>query len=44
MPHDQAYSQAEKKIEQALQKGAVELNLSDIALTELPDLMRGFLS
>ncbi|MFN8413766.1 MAG: COR domain-containing protein [Anaerolineales bacterium] len=37
MPHDQAYLQAEKKIEEALKSGATKLNLSDMSLTELPE-------
>ena len=37
MPHDQAYYQAENKIEQALKLGATELDLHNIKLTELPE-------
>lgn len=43
MPHDQAYLQAEKKIERALRLGLRELNLStewyekDPKITELPE-------
>ncbi|MBI3168253.1 MAG: leucine-rich repeat domain-containing protein, partial [Chloroflexi bacterium] len=44
MPHDEAYKQAEKKIEEALKSGATELNLSneynapdEKKLTELPE-------
>src|SRR5437867_2123058 len=45
MPHDQAYLEAEKKIEEALKSGATELDLSNpewselkpLQLTELPE-------
>jgi len=37
MSHDQAYLQAEKKIEQARRSGATDLNLYDMKLTELPE-------
>ena len=37
MPHDQAYLEAEKKIEEALQSGATELDLRNMNLTELPE-------
>ena len=37
MPHDQAYLEAEKKIQQALQSGATELDLRGMKLTELPE-------
>ncbi|MBK9210867.1 MAG: leucine-rich repeat domain-containing protein [Anaerolineales bacterium] len=36
MPKDKAYQLAEQKIQQALQSGATELNLSNMKLTELP--------
>jgi len=36
MPHDQAYLQAEKKIEEALTSGAMELSFHNKNLTELP--------
>jgi len=37
MACDQAYYEAEKKIEEALKSGATELNLRDMRLTELPE-------
>jgi len=37
MARDQAYLEAEKKIEQALKSGAMELNISLVILTELPE-------
>jgi GTPase SAR1 family protein len=37
MPRDQAYHEAEKKIEEARRSGATELDLSDMKLTELPE-------
>jgi GTPase SAR1 family protein len=37
MPHDPAYLQAEKIIEDALKSGATELNLLRMELTELPE-------
>ncbi|RIK29270.1 MAG: hypothetical protein DCC56_13010 [Anaerolineae bacterium] len=37
MPHDPAYLQAEKKIEEALQSGATGLDLRSMELTELPE-------
>lgn len=37
MFHDKAYYAAEKKIQQALQSGATELDLRDMQLTELPE-------
>ncbi|MEK6751059.1 MAG: ADP-ribosylation factor-like protein, partial [Chloroflexota bacterium] len=37
MAHDEAYYQAEKKIEEALKSGATELNLSNMKLAELPE-------
>ncbi len=37
MARDQAYREAEKKIEEARRKGAKELDLSDMQLTELPE-------
>ncbi|MFZ5818793.1 MAG: COR domain-containing protein, partial [Chloroflexota bacterium] len=37
MAHDEAYSQAEKKIEEALKSGATELDLRTMKLTELPE-------
>src|SRR5688572_10135937 len=37
MPHNQAYRQAEKKIDEALKSGATELDLSSMELTELPE-------
>jgi Leucine-rich repeat (LRR) protein/GTPase SAR1 family protein len=37
MPHDEAYYQAEKKIEETLKSGATELNLGGAKLTKLPD-------
>lgn len=37
MVHNKAYSQAEKKIEEALKSGATELDLGDMKLTELPE-------
>jgi internalin A len=37
MPKDEAYLAAEKKIQQALQSGATELDLSSMKLTELPE-------
>jgi Leucine-rich repeat (LRR) protein len=37
MARDQAYYEAEKKIEEALKSGATELNLRDMRLTELPE-------
>lgn len=37
MPHDQAFLLAEKKIEEALQSGAEELDLRDMKLTKLPE-------
>ena len=36
MPHDQPYLEAEQKIAAALKSGATELDLSGMALTELP--------
>ncbi len=39
MPHDQAYYEAEKKIEEVLQSGATELDLFGMKLTELPELL-----
>jgi Leucine-rich repeat (LRR) protein len=36
MPHDPAYLLAEKKIEEALNSAATELDLSDMQLSELP--------
>ncbi|MHB8778705.1 MAG: leucine-rich repeat domain-containing protein, partial [Anaerolineales bacterium] len=47
MPHDQAYYQAEKKIEEALKSGATELNFggkrnapSEEKLSELPESLQ----
>ena len=37
MARDQAYREAEKKIEAARRKGATELDLSEMKLTELPE-------
>ncbi|MBI5952078.1 MAG: hypothetical protein HY865_10495 [Chloroflexi bacterium] len=37
MPKDEAYKQAEQKIQQALQSGATELDLRSMKLTELPE-------
>ena len=37
MAHDKAYYAAEKKIQEALQSGATELDLRSMELTELPD-------
>ena len=37
MAHDEAYYQAEKKIEEALKSGATELDLSYMRLSELPE-------
>ena len=37
MARDKAYRRAEKKIEEALNSGATELNLSSMKLTELPE-------
>ena len=37
MPKDQPYLEAEKKIQQALKSRATELDLRDMALTELPE-------
>jgi internalin A len=37
MPHDKAYYEAEKKIQQALKSGAAELDLRSMQLTELPE-------
>ncbi len=37
MPKDEAYYEAEQKIQQALQSGATELDLRDMKLTELPE-------
>jgi Leucine-rich repeat (LRR) protein len=37
MPKDEAFKEAEQKIQQTLQSGATELDLSRMALTELPD-------
>ncbi len=37
MAKDEAYQQAEQKIQEALQSGATELDLSSMQLTELPD-------
>ena len=37
MARDEAYKQAEQKIQQALQSGATELDLSGMKLTELPE-------
>ncbi len=37
MSHDEAYLEAEQKIQEALQSGATKLNLSNMKLTELPD-------
>ena len=37
MAKDEAYKQAEQKIQQALQSGATELDLRDMKLTELPE-------
>jgi Leucine-rich repeat (LRR) protein len=37
MAHDEAYYQAEKKIEEALKSGATELDLGNKKLTELPE-------
>jgi len=39
MPHDQAYLQAEKKIEKAWVSGAKELDLYKMGLTELPEAL-----
>jgi len=36
MAHDEAYLEAEKKIEKVMQSGAIELDLGSIELTELP--------
>ena len=36
MPKDAAYSEAEKKIQGALQSGATELDIRNMQLTELP--------
>ena len=37
MARDEAYKLAEQKIQQALQSGATELDLSSMELTELPE-------
>jgi internalin A len=37
MPKDEAYYEAEQKIQQALQSGATELDLCSMKLTELPE-------
>ncbi|MEH1974329.1 MAG: leucine-rich repeat domain-containing protein [Nostoc sp.] len=37
MAKDRAYWEAEQRIEQARQEGAIELDLSNIELTELPE-------
>jgi internalin A len=37
MPHDEAYYEAEKKIQQALKSGTTKLDLRDMKLTELPE-------
>ena len=39
MAHDEAYYEAEKKIEEALLSGATELYLDHLHLTELPDAL-----
>jgi GTPase SAR1 family protein len=41
MPHDQAYYEAEKKIEEALKSGTTELDLRSMELIELPESLRG---
>ncbi|MEH2209469.1 leucine-rich repeat domain-containing protein [Nostoc sp.] len=37
MARDKAYQEAEQRIEKARQEGAIELNLSNIKLTEIPE-------
>ncbi|AVH69016.1 leucine-rich repeat domain-containing protein [Nostoc sp. 'Lobaria pulmonaria (5183) cyanobiont'] len=37
MARDKAYQEAEQRIEKARQEGAIELNLSNIELTEIPE-------
>ena len=37
MARDEAYQEAEQRIEEARQEGATELNLSETGLTELPE-------
>jgi len=37
MAHDEAYREAEKKIKEAKDKGAKDLYLSGLRLTELPE-------
>jgi Leucine-rich repeat (LRR) protein len=37
MARDEAYYEAEKKIEEALESGATELDLRNMKLTELPE-------
>ena len=37
MAHDEAYLEAEKKIKEALESGATELDLRGMKLTELPE-------
>lgn len=40
MARDEAYRQAEQKIEEARRSGATELDLSEMKLTELPESLR----
>ncbi|MEH1868222.1 MAG: leucine-rich repeat domain-containing protein, partial [Nostoc sp.] len=37
MARDEAYREAEQRIEKARQEGAIELDLSDMELTEIPE-------
>ncbi|MDZ8089727.1 MAG: leucine-rich repeat domain-containing protein, partial [Nostoc sp. DedQUE12b] len=37
MARDKAYQKAEQRIEKARREGAIELNLSNIKLTEIPE-------
>ncbi len=37
MPKDEAYLEAEQKIQQALRSGATKLDLRNMKLTELPE-------
>ncbi|MEH2104845.1 hypothetical protein [Nostoc sp.] len=39
MARDKAYQKAEQRIEKARQEGAIELDLSNIELTEIPEMI-----
>ncbi|MEH2271335.1 MAG: leucine-rich repeat domain-containing protein [Nostoc sp.] len=39
MARDKAYQKAEQRIEKARQEGAIELNLSEMKLTEIPEVI-----